>query len=110
MAGSSEIHRAGGCADYYVLRLVICGRVGDAAAEHSATVAFNPAADDRLDFSWVERVVQYSGENHFFCDVSDICCRCFRSNVSVTRRLGLERPPCEGDFSARDDDDCTVKL
>ena len=108
MAGSSEIHRVGGSADYYVLRLVICGRVGDAAAEHSATVASNPAADDRLDFSWVERVVQYSGENHFSCDVSDICCRGFRSRVSITQRHGLGRPPYKGDFSASDDDNCTV--
>ena len=79
-------------------------------AESVATVASNPAADDRLDYSWVERVVQHSGEGHISSDVSDIRRRCVGGRVGFTRDRGFRRPPHEWDVSPISDDNCTVWL
>ena len=74
----------------------------------SATVASNPAADDRPDFRCVERVVQHSGEGHFSSDVSDICRRSVGGRVGITRGRGFRRPPHEWDVSPIGDDNCIV--
>ena len=77
-------------------------------AESVASVASNPAADERPDFRCVERIVQRFGEGHFSSDVSDIRRRSVGGRVDFTRGRGFRRPPHECDVSPSGDDNCTV--
>ena len=108
MAGFLEIYPPGGCANYDVFRLVVCGCPRDAAAECSAAVACHPAVTGVLDCSWVKHSDRFSGGGRVFRAASFICRGGFWS--SITRRLVLEWPPRKGDLSAGDDDDGAVKL